>query len=781
MDNFVHLHNHSSQGSMLDALSKITDIFDKMQKLDQPAIALTEHGTQYSTIPGAVEAQKRKIHFIPGLEAYVVDNARIKDKNERSSEMEAARKHLILLAKDNDGYKRLTRIGSWGMTEGFYYRPRIDDSILREFGTEGLIASSACFVPSKYLTVITKSGEVKNLLEVNAADQVKTHTGEWKSVIIPTTRDYEGNLYTVYTTNEFPMTVTENHKFLVLRKDAQKISDDYKYLNLWYNDTDKYSWIESYRGSYVPEWLEVQKIQRGDFLLYPINIDELNIEETRQYILSQIDNFTLNEQNYRLISTDLNYVCNIRDKLNQLLVCSWIYDRQDYYELVLYKCKLEQIKENKLYPINMAEIPFEFEEKLYLRRRVNRMEQSFNDKIQVRCLNVDQDHSFVINNVISSNCIASSIAQYILRNNYEAAKKKTVYYQELFHGDFYLELMPHLGKQVEVNKGLLQLHNDLKVPLILTSDSHYVNAEDKEAHDVLLCTQQRTTLNDPKRWKFEEGFYYIMSREELINIFQKHHPYISLEILNEAADNTVKIASQCCVEFTFGKHYLPKIDPYIEIEANPKLKQEFTLFETRRLKEIAHKNQITIDEAKNRLDSSNEYIRFLTIHGWHGMYQQNVLDARHLSLLMYELDVIISLGFSSYFLILEELIRWCTNPGTGKEQIFTGVSRGCFATNNRIKLLNSEKFINDIEINDQVLGLDNKYHKVLKTYEYDCDEDLIQIETENNKKIEGLTKDHKVLGLKKDDYIEEKEYMISDFKWYEIDDLDINDYIAEIN
>lgn len=247
----------------------------------------------------------------------------------------------------------------------------------------------------------------------------------------------------------------------------------------------------------------------------------------------------------------------------------------------------------------------------------------------------------------------------MLKGNYEAAKKTALYYQQLFNGDFYLEMMPHLKLQEEVNKEIVKLSKDTGIKLILTSDAHYLNKEDSIAHDILLCTQQKTTLNDQNRWKFEPGSYYIMGREELTQIMHEHHSYIPDDILNEAMDNTVKIAEQCHVEFTLGKHYLPKMDPYIELKSNPKLESEFNLFESRRLKEIANKENITVEEAEARVDPSSEYLRFLTIHGWHGLYQQRKLDIKHLSMLMYELDIIISLGFPAYFLIIEEIIRWC--------------------------------------------------------------------------------------------------------------------------
>ena len=641
------------------------------------------------------------------------------------------------------------------MTEGYYYRPRIDDSILEKYGTEGLIASSACFLPSDNLDVLTKDG-IKNLLDVQAGDYVQSHTGKWCQVIIPTTREYEGNFYKFTINGELPFTITENHKLLILRKNSKSIEDKYDYLSRW-NIPYTLSYTERARGIYEPEWLEAKNINVGDDVLIPVDIN-IDLGEVRQYILSQEDKFEITEAgNYCIKSQDKNYLYDFKNKLQSLLIMSWLYDKNNYYELNFWKKKIDNLKNNEYYPLNEGEVPFEFNGKLYIRRNIFYIDK-FYDKKQVYCLNVENDHSFVINNIISRNCLAGSVAQYILKNNYDAAKKKALYYQQLFNGNFYLEMMCHLKLQEEVNKGLIQLHKDTGIPLIISSDAHYLNKEDRIAHDILLCTQQKTTLNDPNRWKFEPGFYYIMGREELTQIMHKHHPYITDDILNKAMDNTVKIAEQCHVEFTLGKHYLPKINPYNELKNNPQLKKEFDIFESRRIKEITHQDNLTVEEVKEKIDSSDEYIRFLTIHGYHGMYQQHKLDAKHLSLLFYELDVIYNMQFSSYFLILEEIIRWCA-----EQNIPVGVARGCCLKTNKVNT-----------------GLDDKYHQVLQTYEYDCDEDLIQIETENNKIIDGLTKDHKVLGLKKEDYVEGKEYTINDLMWYEIDELDVNDYIVEI-
>lgn len=932
MDNFVHLHCHSNF-SLLDGLIKIPDLFNKVKALGQPAIAITDHGNCASIFDAQAIAQKTGIKYIPGCEVYCVPDAKIKSKEERSSETDVSRKHLILLAKNNEGYKRLIKIASWGMTDGFYFRPRIDDSILEKYGTEGLIASSACFVPNDNLDVLTKDG-IKNLLDIKAGDYVQSHTGEWQKVICPTTREYEGNFYIIKVQGGLPLTVTENHKFFILTKEQLQNYIQYPLvsfindINFQHEKLSIKQMIKRNLRQYIPHEIEAKNIKVGDYVISSIDetindIQEMDInfvyqEQCKKHLQSyklQITNelleligiyiaegslhinigidFSLNIKNQYIQNKVEQYMFNIfglipykhQNKNSDCIIYSYLskeiyilfnswfqqgaknkhipnfikylpFSKQMHcikgiflgdghiqeqldkrnnkkYTRIIFNTISKQLIYDILHILNRNWInplikfkksyidkigtnhqnsyylyinnpiatyfkqflltniefkidykiwrktkclPFEWNGKKYLKYPIKSI-KSFYDKKQVYCLNVEKDHTFTICNIKVFNCIAGSISQYILRGQYNKAKKKALYYQQLFNGNFYLELMPHLNKQIDANKGLIQLSKDTGIKLILTSDAHYLNKEDKEAHEVLLAVQTRATMDDPNRWKFEPGYYYIMNRAELTQIMKEKHSYISDDILNEAMDNTVKIAEQCNVEFDFSKHYLPKIDPYKELQSNPQLLKEFNIFETRRLAEVAKRNSITIDEAKARLDTSNEMVRFLCIHGYNGLYKQHFIDAKHLSLFLYELDTIISLGFSSYFLILYEIQYFCNQA-----DILVGFSRGCSSKDNKVKtLLKGLVNIDQIKKDDRVLGLDNQYHKVLRTYEYACDEDLIQIKTENNKQIEGLTKDHKVLGLKKEDYIEKKEYTINDFKWYEIDELDIDDYIIEID
>lgn len=135
---FVHLHNHTHY-SLLDGLTKIDEMLEFAKKQGSPAIAITDHGNMYGVIEFYQKAKKMGIKPIIGLEAYLAPNSR-HDKNTRD---DGRSFHLLLLAKNNIGYKNLIKLTSKAHIEGFYYKPRIDWELLREHH-EGLIASSAC-------------------------------------------------------------------------------------------------------------------------------------------------------------------------------------------------------------------------------------------------------------------------------------------------------------------------------------------------------------------------------------------------------------------------------------------------------------------------------------------------------------------------------------------------------------------------------------------------------------------------------------------------------------
>lgn len=138
MAEFVHLHVHS-EFSLLDGANRIKDLPARAKELGMKAMAITDHGVMFGVIDFYKACLANGIKPIIGCEVYVAPRSRTdKDPN-----LDSKYNHLILLAKDNEGYKNLTKIVSVGFTEGFYYKPRVDKETLEKYH-EGLVCCSAC-------------------------------------------------------------------------------------------------------------------------------------------------------------------------------------------------------------------------------------------------------------------------------------------------------------------------------------------------------------------------------------------------------------------------------------------------------------------------------------------------------------------------------------------------------------------------------------------------------------------------------------------------------------
>ena len=152
-----------------------------------------------------------------------------------------------------------------------------------------------------------------------------------------------------------------------------------------------------------------------------------------------------------------------------------------------------------------------------------------------------------------SACLAGEVQRYLVRGLYEEAKEVALRYERCFgEGNFFLELQDHgIPEQKTVNTQLLRMSQELGIELVATNDVHYTNAEDWEAHDVLLCLQTGKKLSDENRMRYEGGQYYVKSEDEMKALF----PYAL-----QALENTQKIADRCHVEIEFGVTKLPHFD-----------------------------------------------------------------------------------------------------------------------------------------------------------------------------------------------------------------------------
>src|SRR5690349_8579721 len=147
---FVHLHCHS-EFSLLDGANRIDDLIRRAKELEQPALAITDHGNLHAAWEFQEKAKKAGIKPIIGMEAYVAPGDRrerarpsgVRGRNGESSGSTKPYYHLVLLAQSPIGYKNLVKLSSLAYTEGFYVKPRIDRELLARH-SEGLIVSSAC-------------------------------------------------------------------------------------------------------------------------------------------------------------------------------------------------------------------------------------------------------------------------------------------------------------------------------------------------------------------------------------------------------------------------------------------------------------------------------------------------------------------------------------------------------------------------------------------------------------------------------------------------------------
>ncbi len=230
--------------------------------------------------------------------------------------------------------------------------------------------------------------------------------------------------------------------------------------------------------------------------------------------------------------------------------------------------------------------------------------------------------------ICTSACLAGEVARLLTRGFYEEAKEAALSYQEIFgEGNFFLELQDHgIPEQKQVNQSLLRMSRETGIELIVTNDCHYTYAEDAEAHDVLLCIQTGKKVSDEDRMRYEGGQYYVKSPEEMAQLF----PYAS-----EALENTQKIAERCHVTIEFGKYKLPKFDV-------PEGKSAWEYLNELCWEGLSTRYDTITDELKERMES--------------------------------ELNIIRSMGFVDYFLIVWDYVRYARSVG-----ISVGPGRGSAA------------------------------------------------------------------------------------------------------
>ena len=240
---------------------------------------------------------------------------------------------------------------------------------------------------------------------------------------------------------------------------------------------------------------------------------------------------------------------------------------------------------------------------------------------------LDAHHEGII---ATTGCLGGQVLQALMQGDERGALEKAARLQDIFGRDnLFVEIQDHgIPEQRTTNPQLFEIARKIGAPLLATNDSHYTHQHDAVSHDALLCVQTGSLMSDPDRFKFHGDQHYLKTAAEMRSLFAE---------VPEACDNTLWIAERCDVEIEFGKPQLP----------NFPLPEGFT--------------------------DDGEYLRHLTFEGarqrWGDPLPDHIVER-----LAYELKVIGDMGFSSYFLIVWDLIKHARDAG-----IRVGPGRGSAA------------------------------------------------------------------------------------------------------
>ncbi|HIV28775.1 MAG TPA: DNA polymerase III subunit alpha [Candidatus Ornithocaccomicrobium faecavium] len=312
-----------------------------------------------------------------------------------------------------------------------------------------------------------------------------------------------------------------------------------------------------------------------------------------------------------------------------------------------------------------------------------------------------------------SACISGELPQLLLNGRREAARESVKKHLEIFgEGNYFIEIQDHgLAEQKQVLPELVALSREMGVPLVATNDCHYLTEEDARAQEVLMCIQTGKTLSDENRMRMETDQLYVKSEEEMRRVFPA---------FPEAIENTQKIAERCRVDFDFHTLHLPKYP----------LPEGQDAFET---------------------------LRALCEEGLKERYPQDNAQARER--LEYELDVIRSMGYVDYFLIVWDFIRYARKNG-----ILVGPGRGSGAGSIVAYTLNItgidplkynllfERFLNPERVSMPDLDIDFDYERRGEVIAYVADkygaDHVAQIITFGTMAARGVLRDvGRVMGM----------------------------------
>jgi DNA polymerase-3 subunit alpha len=230
--------------------------------------------------------------------------------------------------------------------------------------------------------------------------------------------------------------------------------------------------------------------------------------------------------------------------------------------------------------------------------------------------------------VVSSACLAGEVAQHLMEDRWEAARAAVEWHQEVFRDRYYLEVQAHNSEgQDELNRRIFKLAEEMGVPVVATNDAHFLKADDHQAHDVLLCIGLGKDFNDGNRMKYDDQLYF-KSADEMRERFPDRP---------EVLENTLRIADEC--NWSYPKGYFVPAFP------------------------VAEEGFASEDEMLSAWVWNGAIGHYAPRDTPQGADPKAVLPAEIVERVEYELGVVTKLGYSGYFLITADFIRWAREHG----------------------------------------------------------------------------------------------------------------------
>ncbi|MDY7012298.1 MAG: DNA polymerase III subunit alpha, partial [Cyanobacteriota bacterium] len=242
------------------------------------------------------------------------------------------------------------------------------------------------------------------------------------------------------------------------------------------------------------------------------------------------------------------------------------------------------------------------------------------------CINKELLAQYCEGLIVTSACLGGEVPQAILAGDLQRAREVAQWYKEVFGENYYLEIQDHGSPEDRlVNVAIVRIARDLDIKIVATNDSHFISCYDVEAHDALLCIQTQKAIVEEKRLRYS-GTEYLKSAEEMRRLFRDHLPE---EIIEEAIANTLEVAE--------------KVQPY-QIMGEPRIPN--------------------YDVPKNH--TADSYVEEVT---WEGLKERlkcrtrSEIDPAYKERLEYELKMIQRMGFSTYFLVVWDYIKYARDNG----------------------------------------------------------------------------------------------------------------------